>query len=215
MAQLTDRAVGLLRDAGTSLVIIDDIHNVEARSTTGRNSANHLSAFSRRVPAGFLYAGIRLDQDNLFSGAPGAQTRGRARMVTLTDYARTDPTWRRIVHAMEKGLPLLHHPAGTLRGLSDYLWDRTGGNISTLAELLREASLAAMADGTERVTEGLLDSTDVDVQAEQARMRRPRPDKGTVGRTDSEAVRPSRRVTRGRLNRPSFLAALIRVAALG
>lgn len=193
--ELTNRVVRLLIDAGTSLVIIDDIHNVEARSTTGRNSANHLTAFSRRVPAGFLYAGIRLDQDNLFAGVAGAQTRGRSRMLALTDYARTDPIWPRIITAMESRLPLLNHTPRSLSTLSDYLWDRTGGNVSTLAELLRAASLTAIANGTEELTVDLLDDTDVDVQADAA--ARARDNKPRANKTKT-TNRPSKRVTGGR-----------------
>ncbi|MFI1386314.1 hypothetical protein [Embleya sp. NPDC020886] len=67
---------------------------------------------------------------------------------------------------MEACLDLREHRAGTLPRLGSYLRARTGGCIGSLARLLRQAAIAAILDGTEKITRGGLDAIVLDHTAE-------------------------------------------------
>lgn len=168
----TDRVVETPRALGTSLVIIDDVHLIRPTSTTGRSSANTLTRFSRRVPAGFMYAGLNVQDTNLFAGDVGRQTKGRAKVTRFTTYghgtAEQRETWLRIVLTVEADLCLHDHPARALAPLSEYLWNRTGGSVSTLVELVSTTAQNAIDDGTERVTRAGLEHVEVDAAAHEA-----------------------------------------------
>ncbi|CAM5653979.1 hypothetical protein GCM10010343_35020 [Streptomyces avidinii] len=57
---------------------------------------------------------------------------------------------------VEEALVLYKHQPGTLKGDWKYLHRRTGGNISSLAELIREAAADAVLTGTERIDRKVL-----------------------------------------------------------
>ena len=178
MEERTDRVVKALRDLDTSLVIIDDIHLVRGTSSSGRDSANTLTQFSRRVAAGFVYAGVDVQDTNLFAGPVGQQTKGRAKVTRFTNYGySTDAqreTWLSLVLTVEADLCLFlyDHPAQALAPLAEYLWNRTAGNISSLTELLRTAAADAVDDGTERVTRQGLELVTLDEAASEAEQDR-------------------------------------------
>lgn len=67
---------------------------------------------------------------------------------------------------MEDALVLYRHQPGILAGLWKYLHRRTGGNISSLAELVREAAADAMLTGTEQIDRKLLDSIVINEHAQ-------------------------------------------------
>jgi hypothetical protein len=57
---------------------------------------------------------------------------------------------------------LKSHVEDTLVDLADYLYQRTGGMIGSLSQLVRGAALLAIQDGTEHITRELLDCVPVD-----------------------------------------------------
>ncbi|WP_371572360.1 hypothetical protein [Streptomyces sp. NBC_01314] len=57
---------------------------------------------------------------------------------------------------------LHRHPSGALPGQAKYLYQRTGGSISSLSHLIRASAISAIIDGSERITRRLLDSVPVD-----------------------------------------------------
>ncbi len=65
-------------------------------------------------------------------------------------------------------LGLHHHQPGTLTGLSEYLYHRSGGMIGSLSQLIRGAAVLAIEDGSERITEDLLEAVPVDFAAERS-----------------------------------------------
>ncbi|MFF7251444.1 hypothetical protein ACFZBU_47215 [Embleya sp. NPDC008237] len=67
---------------------------------------------------------------------------------------------------MEACLDLRAHRAGTLPRAASYLHARTGGRIGSLARLVRQAAIAAILDGTEKITKGGLDAIVLDHTAE-------------------------------------------------
>ncbi|UJW29948.1 hypothetical protein L3Q67_32655 [Saccharothrix sp. AJ9571] len=63
------------------------------------------------------------------------------------------------------------HADGTLVGLADYLYDRTGGMIGSLSQLVRGGAILAIDDGSEHLTRDLLDLVPVDFAATRAPQR--------------------------------------------
>jgi hypothetical protein len=61
---------------------------------------------------------------------------------------------------------LHHHPAGTLAGLAEYLYQRTGGMIGSLSDLVRGAAILAIEDGTETISHDLLELVPLDYAAQ-------------------------------------------------
>lgn len=67
---------------------------------------------------------------------------------------------------MDEALRLDAHRAGALARHAPYLHLRTGGRIGSLSALVREAAIAAILDGTEKITKRLLDDIELDELAE-------------------------------------------------
>lgn len=66
----------------------------------------------------------------------------------------------------ENGLRLHHHEPGTLTAQAQHLHDRTGGSISSLSHLIRQASIMAILTGAEKIDRELLNETSIDRAAE-------------------------------------------------
>ncbi len=111
------------------LVLVDEIHNLNLVTRSGAEVSDQLKYFAERLPATFAYAGIELEAQGLPAGVRGRQIAGR---FTLIAYGSTEQreAWRALVATLKSTLRLHQHPTGTLVGLVDYLYDRTGGMIS-------------------------------------------------------------------------------------
>ncbi len=72
---------------------------------------------------------------------------------------------------MEASLRLHEHQPGTLTGLDEYLFGRTGGMIGSLSQLVRGAAILAIGDGSEQITRDLLDVVPVDHAAQRSGIR--------------------------------------------
>lgn len=168
---LTEQVIGVLRDLRTSMVVIDEVHNLRTRSTSGAEAASALKGFSERLDAAFLYVGVDPLDADLFSGSIGQQLAGRMTMYQMQGYgngtARQRDDWADLVAAVEDLLPLVRHKPGTLEGDAGYLFDRTGGSIGSLRELVGKAAQLAMSDGTERIDRAALDQVRVNMAAER------------------------------------------------
>lgn len=167
---LTEQVIAVLRELGTSMVLLDEIHNLKTRSTTGADAASALKGFAERLDAVFVYVGIDLPSSDLLTGTIGAQLAGRVTMYEMqsfghgTQQQRDD--WTDLVAAVEELLPLASHKPGTLEGMSGYLYDRTGGSIGSLRLLVSKAAQLAMDDGSERVDRAKLVQVRIDQNAE-------------------------------------------------
>lgn len=126
-----------------------------------------LKYFSERIPATFVYAGINVEREGLFTGTRGQQIAGRFTMIPAVPFPYA-PEWQGLVATLEDALRLHKHPPGTLTGLDRYLHQRTGGMIGSLSHLIRGAAIEAILDGSEKITRKLLDAVDLD-HAAQAR----------------------------------------------
>ena len=110
---------------------------------------------NERIPATFVYAGIDLERQGLFSGIRGSQIAGRFTLIPTLPFPLADE-WRGLVATIEDALRLRCHQAGTLAGLDRYLHQRTGGMIGSLSHLIRGASVEAIQSGSEQITRKLL-----------------------------------------------------------
>ncbi|MDO5619653.1 TniB family NTP-binding protein [Kocuria sp.] len=168
--ELTEQVITVLRELGTSMVLLDEIHNLKTRSTTGADAASALKGFAERLDAVFVYVGIDLPTSDLFTGTIGAQLAGRVTMYEMqsfghgTQQQRDD--WADLVVAVEELLPLAKHKNGTLEGMSSYLYDRTGGSIGSLRLLVSKAAQLAMEDKSEKIDRAKLDRIRIDQNAE-------------------------------------------------
>ncbi|WP_405552063.1 TniB family NTP-binding protein [Streptomyces canus] len=80
-AQITEAVCHTYNTAGVQLVLIDEIHRLNPRTTTGAQAADLLKDLTERIRATFVYAGLDVTATPLFSGVRGAQLAGRATLI--------------------------------------------------------------------------------------------------------------------------------------
>ncbi|WP_162890488.1 ATP-binding protein [Streptomyces olivoreticuli] len=169
-AQIVNSVCHTYQAADVKLVMIDEIHRLNPRTTTGAQSADLIKDLTERIGATFMYAGIDVAATPLFTGVRGAQLAARASLVDCDPFPARDGThepFKDLVRAMENALDLRHHRPGSLVRLAPYLHARTAGRIGSLSRLIKQAALAALADGTERITKTTLEAVRLDHLAEQ------------------------------------------------
>lgn len=163
-----------MRRTGVELVIIDDAHFMDLSLKEGKVVNDHLKYIANHTAATFIYTGVNLKHSGLFlegtGGSRGTQTAGRNALLHMTPYSiRTraeKADWVSVITAMEEALVLYKHRPGTLARIFKYLYQRTGGNISSLAELIREAAADALLTGAERIDRKLLDGITINEHAQ-------------------------------------------------
>ena len=160
-----------MTDARTTVVCVDEIHNLKLATRSGAEVSDTLKYFSERIPATFVYAGINVEREGLFSGTRGQQIAARFTMIPAAPFPYA-AEWQGLVATLEDALRLHKHPCGALTGLDRYLHQRTGGMIGSLSHLIRGAAIEAILDGSEKITRKLLDAIDLD-HAAQARAATP------------------------------------------
>ena len=175
--QITDAVCHTYTAAGVQLVLIDEIHRLNPRTTTGAQTADLLKDITERLPATFVYAGINVTDTPLFSGTRGAQLAGRATLIDCgplpARHGSREP-FRDVITDIENALDLTHHKPGTLPRHTPYLHQRTAGRIGSLTRLIRQAAITAIYDGTERITKQSLEAIRLDHLAEQHNRPTPR-----------------------------------------
>lgn len=180
-ANLTDVVNAVCATAAhcrVELVCVDEIHNISLMTRSGAEVSDQLKYFGERLPATFVYAGIDVAAQGLFAGVRGRQIASRFTLIPATafDYGTTEQrdTWRALISALEGMLRLHNHPPDTLVGLDEYLYQRTGGMIGSLSQLIRGAAILAIEDGTEAITTDLLDLVPLDYAAQRNETPQPR-----------------------------------------
>jgi hypothetical protein len=166
MTDIIEAVCGVAIDTSASVVLVDEIHNMQLATRSGAEVSDTLKYLSERIPATFVYAGIDLERQGLFSGIRGSQIAGRFTLIPTLPFPLAEE-WRGLVAALEDALLLRRHQAGTLAGLDRYLHQRTGGMIGSLSHLIRGAAVDAVQSGTEQITRKLLDTIDIDHAAQQ------------------------------------------------
>jgi hypothetical protein len=180
--QLTHTIKTLARRCNTALFLIDEVHYLNMRNEGDRKVNNHLKHLANGISATFVYAGIGLRQRGfLGEGNRGAdvamsQTQRRFRHYEVAPFqigtAESGREWKSLVKTLERELILFRQPPGSLVALHRYLFDRTGGVIGSITELIRQAANLAIESGSERITEDLLDRIELDTAAEAEFERR-------------------------------------------
>lgn len=171
---LERRVLSMLYEARSELIVIDEIHNLEAANRGNGESIDALKVLRDKVHAEFVFAGIELETSALLMGKRGGQISGRFTQLEMDCYDLNDPDeasiFGGIVDAFEKALPLTEHKPGTLGAMVPYLHDRTNGNFSSLNMLLTGAANDLINDadrGREAITKKLLDEQLLDITAER------------------------------------------------
>ncbi|MGO4613757.1 ATP-binding protein [Nocardia sp. 2YAB30] len=156
----------VMRRVRTGMVLVDEIHRLDLTTKKGRHVADQLKYFFDHVAATFCFAGLDLEESNLFSGARGRQILGRFIPVKTGPFTyRTEADkqdWAKLVATMEHALRLHRHKPGTLIESAPYLHARTGGMIGSLDQLIYDAANDAISDGTEKITKAHLDAVLLD-----------------------------------------------------
>ncbi|MFD5513707.1 TniB family NTP-binding protein [Streptomyces sp. NPDC127051] len=172
-AEITHTVCHSYAQAGVKLVMIDEIHRLNPRTTNGAQSASDLlKDLTERIGATFVYAGIDVTNTPLFNGVRGAQLAGRASLIEcgpLPARLGTQHPFTDVVTDLENALDLHHHKPGTLPRHAVYLHQRTAGRIGSLTRLIRQAAITAITaihDETERITKTTLDAIRLDHHAE-------------------------------------------------
>jgi len=173
ITDIIEAVCGVLCDARAGVVLVDEIHNLKLATRNGADVSDTLKYFSERIPATFVYAGVNVEREGLFSGTRGQQIAGRFGLIPTAASPYHDE-WKGLVATLEDALRLHHHQSATLVGLDHYLHLRTGGMIGSLSHLIRGAATEAILDGSEQITMHTLDAVDLDHAAENGSSARPR-----------------------------------------
>lgn len=181
-SKLRSIVVQALNEHGTRMIGFDEAHNM-ARSgpRLTEDTKNMLRKLMQDTVATQVYSGIELHLNGLFKGVSGRQLSSRIRMVELHPYtaanAQSRELWMKTLDRFEEGLCLVGNEPGTLRSLAAILYNRTGGVIGELANVLRTAAVllirrkALLKFGREQITEVLLDEIPLGVAAAERQER--------------------------------------------
>lgn len=187
--EITQGVSRTMRNCGTGLLIMDEIHNMDVRFNSGQDTDNYIKRLQNDVSATLLLAGINLRTSGLFSTGgdhadshsvnPG-QTASRFTVHDLAPYpletAEDLRVWGEVVRSFEGNLMLVHHKGGDLIRVSRYLWHRTGGKLGPLSVLLRKGAWRAITRGTEKIDIDLLSGIQLDEESERFFAQHPLPD---------------------------------------
>ncbi|WKK26927.1 TniB family NTP-binding protein [Streptomyces olivoreticuli] len=175
--EITKNVLAVMRTVGVELVIIDDVHFLDVSQREGKIVNDHLKYLANHTAATFIYTGVDLKRSGLFLEGQGASTRATQTSARNTLHQMTKFTistkqgkqeWAGAIMALESVLALYQHKQGQLTRLSRYLFDRTGGSICGLSDLLREGAIEAVMSGEEAITRRLLERIDLSEHAETA-----------------------------------------------
>ena len=171
--ELTNKVCDLLCTLRTTLILIDELHNLDLGTRVGAEASDQIKYVSERIPATFVLAGVDLEGNGLFAGRRGGQIASRYTLIRTTGFSCSTSderaAWHALVATLENALRLHAHRKGTLLRLSGYLHERTGGMIGSLSHLIREAAIDAILTQTEKINQAGLDAVDLDQTAEQHR----------------------------------------------
>lgn len=174
---ITTVVLRALERCRTSLVIIDDVHFLDCSQKDGKLSNDHLKNLANLCSATFVFAGVDVEAQGLFSEGRAAsrqtQTAGRFAVHRLGYHAINTKTkkmdWVRTIRSFEDAFLLYkHEPGSVAKSCWEYLYERSGGRMSTLSALMRQAAVHAIVTGDEAVTAETFDHIVTDVATQRA-----------------------------------------------
>ena len=166
------------RRCATCLIMVDDIHFLNLYKQRDHHAVNdHLKYLANTISTTFLYAGIDCERSGLLSEGrsphegSSSQTRRRFALHHVEPFSlktKNGPQeWVSLLKNIERKLVLEHARKGTLHNkLAGYLFERTGGYIGSLTDLVRGGANLAIESGEERITKNLLERVQLDHAAE-------------------------------------------------
>lgn len=171
------------RRCATSLILVDDFHFLNMRDKESRRVNDHLKYLANSISATFVYAGIECENSGLLNEgrseheARFSQTRRRFGLYRVEPFSNETQAsrkeWASFLKTVESKLILTKTFDGMLYDkLADYLFDRTGGYIGSITELVRHGTSLAIRHGEERITKGILNKVVLDYAAEVEGVRR-------------------------------------------
>ena len=80
------RVCDLLCTLGTTLVLIDELHNLDPGTRNGAEASDQIKYLSERIPATFVLAGVEIEGTGLFAGRRGGQVAGRYSLITTSPF---------------------------------------------------------------------------------------------------------------------------------
>ncbi|WP_157157603.1 ATP-binding protein [Diaminobutyricimonas sp. LJ205] len=180
MTSLRGRVTQALNDAGTQLVVVDELHNLSRSTVATGETVQILKELHDDLPATFMYAGVKLTTEGkLLDGPLGQQVAGRFSILEMHRYSIGNPqskaVWNGVVEGFARNLTLRHQEPDALLEMATYLWERTNGNISSLSSLLTGTAQHVIRNPhitEERLDKALLDTRVLDFAAETARRAR-------------------------------------------
>lgn len=168
-AQLARQAT----EAGTTLILVDDVHFLDTKYRGAQVVNTHLKALASSIGATFVYAGVHVQRTGLlFEGqeeaqAQAAQTQRRFRRMDIEPFAAGDDAFLKVLEALEGQLLLLKGKPGDLTGLAEYVHDRTDGYMGAITSLVRDGAALAIERGAERITKSVLDHVTLDYASQK------------------------------------------------
>lgn len=165
ITDILEAVCGVSLDSATTLICVDEIHNLNLGTRHGAEASDTLKYFAERIPATFVYAGIDIERAGLLNGPRGEQIAGRFSMIRTGPFGRGDQ-WKALIATLEDSLRLHAHRPDALVDLATYLHDRSNGMIGSLLRLVRLAAIQAVLDGSEAITRATLESIPVDIASE-------------------------------------------------
>jgi hypothetical protein len=163
---LTHQACQLMTDLKTSLVLIDEVHEIDRSRASHDQQSDQLKYFMDHIPATFVLAGINVENCGFFSGPRGRQLARRFTPLKSSPSGFSTiaerKEWAKLLDGFERSLRLHAHRPGALITLGDYLYGRTGGYIVSLSHLIREGAIYAILSGAERIDQRVLESVKLD-----------------------------------------------------
>lgn len=168
----------------TKLMLIDDVHFLNLNNQPDRVVNDHLKYLASVIPATFVYAGIDCEEGGLLRegksrvrGKAFSQTGSRFTLHRIDkfsiDTGEGAQRWVELLAGIERELVLMNSVDGMLsKKLWRYLFDRTHGEIGSLTSLLRQGAFLAIENGSERLTNSLLDEIELSYDAEAESQRR-------------------------------------------
>lgn len=179
-AQFAHRAMDCVLACDSRVLIVDDLHFLRWRNTSGVEISNHFKYIANEFPVTLIFVGVGLAARGLFSEGAAyedaviAQTGRRTTQLDMrpftvdTDEGRHE--WRQLLLALEKRIVLADKRPGMLADdLSDYMFVRSTGHIGSLMTLINRGCQRAVRTGAEHLDRELLDRVKNDAASEKAR----------------------------------------------
>jgi len=175
---LKDKLRACVRACGTSLILLDDIHNLHRGNKSAESVNDLIKELANKLPVTFVHAGINCENSVLLmDGKTGVDERFTQTQYRFTlfqvqpftyDVDQPESEWLSLLDVMESHLRLFKYEKGALRKQKSYLYARTQGGMGNLSRLIRGAANHAIRTGEEQLKKTVFDAVELPYAAEVA-----------------------------------------------